>query len=259
MVLAGNYLDLPAQGWKAWIPNTTPDVETGTGAWTDDQIIRAMRDGIGKNDNLLFPIMPFDSYQNMSDEDVRAIVAYLRTIPPVRNPRPIKKNQFGFIMDFLLNRGVAHHVPVVHVSPPDKNDKVKYGQYVLNLGHCAECHSTNGMGAVAFGKPGYLSGFQEPDEILLPFIGKVYMRNLTPDVETGLGKYSAEQIKQAIKTGKRLDGKTMAPPMSMFIPHFSGIAEEDLDALVVFLKAIPAVVKKIPEREFLTEFEKTLH
>ncbi len=259
MVMAGNLLDLPAQGWKAWIPNITPDVETGIGSWTDDQIIRSIRDGIGKDEHLFFPMMPFSSYTNLSDEDARSIVAYLRSIPPVKNPRPIKENKFGFFMEFMINRGVAHHKPTGSVPQPDKNDKIKYGEYVLNAGHCSECHSSTGMGFIPKGEKGYMAGYEKADEILEPFIGKVYMRNLTPDVETGLGKYSAEQIKNALRTGKRLDGKPMAPPMSMFIPHVSGLVDEDMDALVAYMKSIPAFKKKIPERALQPEFEKTLN
>lgn len=258
MVFAGNLVELTHMGWKFWIPNITPDPETGIGLWSDDEIIRALRDGIGKHDNLLFPMMPFNSYQHLSDEDARAVVAYLRTVPPVKNKRPIEENEFGFFMGFLLNRGVAHHPPTKSVPEPNRTDKVKYGEYVMRLGHCWECHSTNGKGANDIGEEGFMAGYEEADELLEPLIGKVYMRNLTPDPETGLGRYSAEQIKQSMKTGKRLDGKPMAPPMNLFIPHLSGLTDEDMEALVAFLKAIPPVKKQIPERQLKPEFEKTL-
>jgi mono/diheme cytochrome c family protein len=221
-VLGGNYVELEKQGWKLWIPNITPDVETGIGSWTDDQIMRAIRDGIRNDDKLLFPMMPFGSYQHLSDEDARSVVVYLRSVPPVKNKRPIEENEFGFFMEFMINRGLAHHKPVSNVPPPDKNDKLKYGEYILNAGHCVDCHSSEGGPPILKGEKGYLSGHDEPDEIIEPLIGKVYMRNLTSDAETGLGKYSAEQIKQALKTGKRLDGKPMAPPMTLFIPWLSG-------------------------------------
>ncbi|HYV66860.1 MAG TPA: hypothetical protein VE964_11505, partial [Myxococcales bacterium] len=79
--------------------------------------------------------------------------------------------------------------------------------------------------------------------------GKVYARNLTPDRETGLGNYSADQIKQALKTGRRLDGKLMAPPMSLIIPHVSTWAEDDLDALVTYLTSLKPIRHGVPERE----------
>jgi hypothetical protein len=111
MYLAGNYVDWPSEGFKFWIPNITPDVETGIGGWSDDEIMRAVRDGIGKDQHLMFPLMPFTSYQHVSEEDLRAIVAYLRSVPPIKNKRPIAENEFGFFIEFFINRGIMHHKP----------------------------------------------------------------------------------------------------------------------------------------------------
>jgi mono/diheme cytochrome c family protein len=256
MYLAGQVVDLPVEGFKFWMPNLTPDVETGLGGWSDDEIMRAIRDGIGKDGHLMFPMMPFSSYQHVSDEDLRAIVAYLRSVPPVKNKRTLAENDFGFLVEFFVNRGMMHHKPAHDVPPPKKQDQLKYGEYVMRLGHCWECHSATGTGPKDVGEKEFLSGFDEPWEF--PGVGKVYSRNLTPDPETGLGKYSAAQIKQALRDGKRLDGKRMAPPMSLFIPHVSGMTDEDLDALVAFIKSVPPVKHKLPERALTPAFEKTL-
>jgi mono/diheme cytochrome c family protein len=256
MYLAGNDVEFPKEGFKFWIPNLTSDVETGLGAWSDDEIMRAVRDGIGKDGHLFFPMMPFSSYQHVADDDLRSIVAYLRTVPPIKHTRTTKKNDFGFFVGFLINRGVMHHPPARDVPPPNRADKVKYGEYVLRLGHCWECHSGTGTGPRDVGEKGFLSGWDEPQ--VFPGVGKVYFRNLTPDAETGLGKYSAEQIKQSLRDGKRLDGKPMAVPMSLFIPHISGLADEDLDALVAYLKSVPAYANKIPERALEPAYEKSL-
>jgi mono/diheme cytochrome c family protein len=252
MYLAGNAVDWKDQGFKFWIPNLTPDVETGLGAWSDDEIMRAIRDGVGRDGHLMFPLMPFSSYQHVSDEDLRAIVAYLRSVPPIKNKRTIAQNDFGFFVGFFLNRGLMHHKPARDVAPPDHADKLKYGEYVLRLGHCWECHSATGTGPRDVGEKGFLSGWDHGDAF--PGVGKVYFRNLTPDPQTGLGKYGAEQIKQALRTGRRLDGKRMAPPMSLFSPHISGLADEDLDALVAFIKSVPPTENEIPERQLEPAF-----
>jgi mono/diheme cytochrome c family protein len=254
--LAGNTLEFKSEGIKLWIPNLTPDVETGLGGWSDDEIMRAIRDGIGKDGHLMFPFMPFSSYRHVSDEDLRAIVAYLRSVPPVRSKRPFAKNELGFFLEFLVNRGVMHHEPARDVPAPNRQDRLKYGEYVMRLGHCWECHSRTGKGPRDVGQEGFLSGWNEPDE--LPGVGKVYMRNLTPDRETGLGKYDAAQITRAIRSGLRLDGKRMAPPMNLFTPHISGLTDEDMDALVAYLRSVPPVKNKIPERQLLPAFEKAL-
>src|SRR5579859_3408551 len=89
----GNYIEVKSQGYGVWVPNITPDPKTGIGNWSDDQIMRAIRDGVNADGHLLLPFMPFSSYQHMSDEDVRAIVAYLRSIPPREQKRPRRANQ----------------------------------------------------------------------------------------------------------------------------------------------------------------------
>lgn len=253
----GNYLIVEGVG-KVWIPNITQDMETGIGAWTDDEILRALRDGIRRDGSLMMPMMPFASYQYMSDADAQAVVAYLRTVPAIKQPKKREENDLGFFGNFFIGRGVAHHLPAQNVPQPNPADKLKWGEYVMRLGHCWECHSIKGMAPSDINEKDFMSGHDEPDPILEKTVGKVYMRNLTPDVETGLGRYSAESIKTALKNGKRLDGKTMAPPMSLFIPHISGMPEEDLDALVAFLKSLPAVKKKIPERELNAEWKARL-
>lgn len=241
------------------IPNLTPDMETGIGGWTDDEIMRAVRDGVNRHGDLMFPMMPFNQYQHMSDEDVKSIVAYLRSVPAIKQPKPRLETDVGFMGNLMLGTfGVAHHVAVKSVPQPDMTDKIAYGKYVMRLGHCAECHSSSSMQPRAEDDPLYMGGDVEADPILENIVGKIYMRNLTPDVETGLGKYTAEQIKTAIRTSKRLDGKMMAPPMSIFVPHYSTASDEDLDALVAYLKSLKPAKNAIPERALNPEWEKKL-
>jgi cytochrome c553 len=253
--LAGNAFELKDEGIKLWIPNITSDVDTGLGGWSDDEIMRALRDGVAKDGHLMFPLMPFSSYRHVSDEDLRAIVAYLRSVPPVKSPRPFQ-NELGFFLSFLVNRGVMHQEPVRSVPEPDRRNQLKYGEYVMRLGHCWECHSRTGRAPRDVGEAGFLGGWSEPDD--LPGVGKVYMRNLTPDPETGLGKYTAAQLERALRDGRRLDGKRFAPPMSFFTPHLSGLSQEDMDALVAYLRSVPPAKNAIPERALLPAFEKTL-
>jgi len=69
-------------------PNLTPDPETGSGNWSDDALARAIREGAGHDGRALFPMMPYENFRYLSDEDVASIVVFLRTLPPVRNPLP---------------------------------------------------------------------------------------------------------------------------------------------------------------------------
>jgi mono/diheme cytochrome c family protein len=257
-VLAGTTLELRPGGIKVWAPNLTPDVETGLGGWSDDEIMRAVRDGVGKDGRLMFPMMPFSSYQHVSDEDLRAVVAYLRSVRPVKNRRALAKNEVGFFVGLLIDRGAIAHEPAHDVPPPPRPevDQLAYGEYVMRLGHCWECHSATGSGPRDVGESGFLAGWDEAQEYA--GVGKVYFRNLTPDRETGLGRYSADEIKRALRDGKRLDGKPMALPMSLFIPHLGGMSDQDLDALVAFMRSVPAFANRIPERALVPSYERSL-
>jgi cytochrome c553 len=244
----GNVFVAAGMSEGIWIPNITPDVETGIGGWTDDELMRAIRDGVARDGHFLLPFMPFGAYQHMSDEDVRSIVAYLRTVPAYKQPKPRTENKLGLLPRVLFTKlGVQMHAPVHDVPPPPQDDPVAKGEYLTTIGACAECHSLTKKGPRKRDDPQYLAGSEGP--MTDPGFGKVWAANLTPDKETGIGKYFPEQIKQAIRTGTRLDGKRMAPPMSIMIPHYSGIAEDDLDAIVAYLKSVKPAKHEVPPRE----------
>ena len=246
----GSTYVVPAMKASVYFPNITPDVETGIGGWTDDEIIRAIRDGVRKDGRLLFPMMPFGTFQYLSDEDVQSVVAYLRTVPAMKEPHPRTVTSVKGMGGFMLKHGVAHHTPVPHVAEPDKADKLAYGLYVTRMAQCGDCHSSGARGPRKMDDPLYFAG-GEKDE--LAGVGTVYFRNLTPDMETGLGKYTAEQIKQAMRSGTRLDGKKMAPPMSMMITHYATMTDEYLDAIVGYLKSLKPVKNAVPERKLTPE------
>jgi cytochrome c553 len=243
----GNLFVAAGMSEGVWIPNITPDVETGIGAWSDDELMRAIRDGVARDGHFLLPFMPFGAYQHMSDEDVKSIVAYLRSVPPYKQAKPRTENKLGLVPRVLFTKlGVQMHAPV-HDVPPPEDDPVKKGAYLTTIAACSECHSLTKKGPRKADDPQYLAGSEGP--MTDPAFGKVWASNLTPDKETGIGKYYPEQIKKAIRTGTRLDGKRMAPPMSIMIPHYSGIAEDDLDAMVAYLKAVKPAKHQVPERE----------
>ena len=132
---------------SVWVPNITPDVETGIGSWKDDEILRALRDGVAKDGHFLMPLMPFGAYQHLSDEDARAVVAYLRTVPPYRQPKPRPTNKLGFMTKLLFRSiGVQMHKPVAGVTAPDRANKHEYGHYLMRVAACGDCHSLTEKG-----------------------------------------------------------------------------------------------------------------
>src|SRR5215472_6686641 len=117
-------------------PNLTPDPETGLGNWTDGEKIRAIREGVDRDGRALFPMMPYQGYRNMSDEDVQAVVAYLDSLPPIKNPLP--KTQLAFPVSVLIKSAPK---PAGSVPSPDLNDKMKRGEYLVAIAGCGDCHT----------------------------------------------------------------------------------------------------------------------
>ncbi len=219
-----------------WItPNITPDPETGIGRWTDAEIIRAIREGKRPDGRTLGPPMPFDLYRRLSDSDVKAMVAYLRTVAPVRQVVP--RSQYKVpIPD-------SYGPPVGVVAEPPRQDLVKYGEYLAGpVAHCVECHTP----FLPEGRPDWTRTGAGG----LPFHGPwgvSYSANLTPDPETGLGGWKDGEIIASIY-GVRRGGGRVIPPMPT--QHYAqGIAEGDLRAILAYLRSLPPIRSKVPAPE----------
>src|ERR1700686_44138 len=118
-------------------PNLTPDTETGTGTWSDDALARAIREGIGHDGRTLFPLMPYEGYRHMPDEDLASVIVYLHSLPPVRNPLP--KTEIIFPVKYLI-RSVPE--PITDPVPaPDLSDSVKRGAFLATIASCRDCHT----------------------------------------------------------------------------------------------------------------------
>lgn len=235
-------------GVRFTVPNITPDLTTGIGGWSDDEVARAITDGVRPDGRFLFPVMPYDEYQHLSDEDVRAVVVYLRSAPPVSQPEPRVTPKLGLVAGLMLETlAVQMHRPAAGVVAPGRADRVAWGRYVAFAAACTGCHSMTDRAPIGEGEDGYLGGSVVP---VLPGLGAglVYARNLTPDVETGLGRYTAAQLKASLETGVRLDGRRLAPPMSIVLPHYGGMTGDDLDALVAYLRSVKPARHRVPER-----------
>jgi cytochrome c553 len=250
--LAGGYgLALPEMGLDLWFPNLTPDARTGLGRWSDDEVMRAIRDGVSRDGRMLVPAMPYRSYRAMSDEDVRSVVAYLRSLPAVSSPAPPRPSRVRGLAGFLLARGAEHRAPAAHVSAPDPSDRVAWGGYLVRIAGCPDCHARKTSGVMrAPADPMWMAGGAWDD---LPGVGRVYMRNLTPDRATGLGRWTQEDFIRAMRTGMRLDGKRMAPPMSLYMAHWSAMDDADLKAIAEYLFSLPPASNPVPERALVPD------
>jgi len=103
-------------------PNLTPDIQTGSGTWTDDQLARAIREGIGHDGRTLFPMMPYQNFRSMSDEDLASVVVFLRSLSPIRHELP--KTTVAFPVKYLI-KGLPQPV-TSPVSAPLASDRVQW-------------------------------------------------------------------------------------------------------------------------------------
>lgn len=235
MNLAGGF-ELVDPAFDVFSANITPDKETGIGDWTDAQIIKAIREGVDKEGHIIFPPMPVPTYNNMSDDDVKAIVAYLRTIKPIHNE--VHESTWKIPQQAMP--------PAKGTPAPPVTDKVAYGSYLVNsVSHCFECHTTPGADGVPdfahhLGAGG-MSIELGPNMV-------VKTANITPDPETGIGKWTDEQIKKAMTEGITPTGGHISPPMPF--PWFKNMTPEDLDAIVAYIRTIPPISNKVERTDF---------
>lgn len=226
MHLAGAF-QVDRAEFTAYSPNLTPDHETGIGAWSDEEIIRAIREGVRPDGTVIGPPMPIRVYRDMSDTDVRSIVAYLRTVPPIKNKMPKSK--------YNIPLPESYGPPVESVPDVSREVTVAYGAYVANaLGHCMECHTPLVKGSPDLARLGAGGNvFVKPHGIELVAMAA----NISPHLEQGIGAWTDEEIKKAITEATSRDGRQLQPAMPFY--WYQQIADEDLEALIAYLRSIP--------------------
>ena len=211
--------------FKVTASNITQDKETGIGSWTDAQIKTALRKGQRPNGVQLAAIMPYDFYEILTDRDLNAIVAYLRTVKPVKQTVP----------DPIYKIALPRHIVQGAEKPfteADMTDKVKKGFYLATIGHCFECHTPMGPKGREFETRYGAGGFDFPG----PW-GKSTSRNITSHKEKGIGAWTDAEIKRAITDGVSRDGSRLKPPMGF--EFYKNMTGDDLDAIVAYLRTVP--------------------
>jgi hypothetical protein len=223
MALAGQTADLPGFPGNLVIPNLTPDSETGSGRWTDDQIARAIREGIKHDDSTLFPMMPYETFKNLSDEDLASVVVYLRSVTPVRNPLP--HMHINFPVNYLVRSAPQPITEPVH--GPDSSNAVARGKYFVTLG-CG-CHRA--IESLPYGGGEHLKG---------PW-GDVTSANITFD-SSGISYYSEATFITALRTGY-----VGARKLNSIMPFntFKNMTDDDLKAIFAYLRTVTPVKHRV--------------
>jgi mono/diheme cytochrome c family protein len=227
--------------------NITPDPEYGIGRWTDGEVLRAMREGVDRDGNALFPMMPYASYRSMSEEDARSIVAYIRTLPPIHHSVPEKHIDFPVN---LLVKSVPQPLDGPVQTPDDAKDHLAYGKYMVTLAGCQECHTphddhgqklpgkeySGGWVLTIVGPPG-----QKPLHVVPP--------NITPDPDAYFGKATKEQWIGRVRSFASMES---APPVAtpgrntiMGWVEYAGLSDQDLGAVFDYIKTVPPLKNNV--------------
>ncbi len=226
MQFAGGFV-IEEPGVKAYAPNITMDEATGIGTWSDEEIIRGIRDGLRPDGTLVGPPMPSPFYRNISDYDMRAILAYMRNVDPVSNVVP--KSEYGIPLPD------AWGPPIGAVPDVSRDDPLAYGTYVaVTLGHCIECHTPMVQGMHDFTRT---NEGGRVFENLFELGFTVISANVSPHPELGIGAWTDEEIKTAITQGISRDGREHLPAMAY--PYYATMTDGDLDAIIVYLRSVP--------------------
>jgi mono/diheme cytochrome c family protein len=231
MFAGGAGLDTPFG--KIYPPNITADPKKGIGDWSDDDFYKALHDGVDKDGHYLYPAFPFPWYTRISRDDVLAIKAYLFSLPT--SDKADKPLAFSFPFDMrqgLLAWRTLFFTPGEYKADTAKSAEWNRGAYLVEgLGHCGECHNKSKLVGTSESS-GRLQG---------GVIEGWYAPALTENVQEGIGAWSVGDLANYLKTGKAPGGGIVVGPMQQTIQDsLSKLTDQDLRAMAVYLKSIPA-------------------
>jgi mono/diheme cytochrome c family protein len=229
----GLTFDTPA--FLATAPNITPDKDTGIGSWTDDELKRALIEGVRPDHGKLAgtplaAIMPANFYKALLPEDLAAVVAYLRSVTPVRNEVAAPVYRMPIHRELYPDAEAGFTKAVM-------TDPAKHGAYLATIGHCMECHAAWDKGAhdykTGLGKGGRVFPLREG----VPDSPTSTAANITSHPTAGLGGWSDAEIGRAITHGVARDGHALKPPMAY--GFYAGMKEADLKDVIAYLRTVP--------------------
>jgi mono/diheme cytochrome c family protein len=224
--------------------NITQDKETGLGEWTDAQIHNAMVKGIRRDGTRILPVMPYEKYSGMAQEDLKTMIAYMRTFKPVKKATPPLKSWFP-LMRSLGTPAYLQLFGRFYTAPSQApTNGIQRGRYLVDhVAICGDCHTPRNF----IGVPQhslYLAGATEKNGPL----GEA-VPNITPDKETGIGEWRRQDIADLLLTGIKPDGDNVQGLMAEVIegtPHgYKEMKKDDALAIADYLKSIPPIKNKV--------------
>ncbi len=230
---------LPDFPGTVYARNITPDIETGIGMWTDDEIMRALTQGINKNGDTLFPVMPYVHFNRMAKEDLLSIIAYIKTLKPIKNKIPARQLMIPISMAYP---GPALQKSIDGNMRPPESDPVKYGEYLVNAAVCSDCHTPMVKGQYDFSRV-FGGG-------VLFTLGtfKVNTANITPDSATGIGAWDETRFMNKFTVYREEKGYNYDPGKAntiMPLTTYAGMTDADIKAIHAYLQTVKPVKNKV--------------
>jgi mono/diheme cytochrome c family protein len=212
----------------------------GIGNWTDGELIRAITCGVDMKGKAIFPIMPYYHFNTLDTEDIYSIVAYIRSLKPIKNTIPARS------LDFPLNL-LVKTMPIESYHPsarPDTTNLVAYGEYLANAAACVDCHTEMVKGEPVAGMD-YAGGFR----FGMPG-GIVKSANITPDSATGIGKWTSADFINYFKTYRTESGRNIPVSPKAFntpmpLTSLAGMTDYDLGAIYAYLRTVKPVHNEV--------------
>jgi mono/diheme cytochrome c family protein len=221
--------------------NITPSQGAGIGSWSEADFTRAMRSGVGKNGEYLYPAFPYTAFTKLKDEDVHDIFIYLRTLRPMENQPNANVMKFPLNIRISLAGWRLLYFKEGRFDPQSqKSAQQNRGGYLVEaLGHCSACHTPrNGLGAEKAGH--YMGGGGFFDYVRSGDIRSWSSANLT-SADSGLKQWSMKDLTSYLKTGFSSRAVAFGPMIQVVANSTSHLTDEDIAAVAEYLMNLPAV------------------
>lgn len=231
--LFGESLGLPG---NVYAKNITP---AALGTWSDAEVLRAMTEGVNKDGVALFPIMPYQNFSQLTEEDAKSIIAYLRTLKPIA--RDIPKRDLHFPVNFIVNT-IPQQTRLA--TTVNKADSVQYGKYLTTIAGCEDCHTQRTKTGKRLEELAFAGGVKFP----MP-AGVVRSANITPDSVAGIGTWNKDDFVGAFKKHAGPDAPVAVgeKDMNTMMPwtFYAHMKESDLAAIYDYLRTVKPVSKPV--------------
>jgi mono/diheme cytochrome c family protein len=215
-----------------YTPNITSDADTGIGRWTDADFLRAMREGIGRGGERLYPAFPYAEYTKVRSDDVLAIRAWLNTLTPIRYTPPANQMSFPFNQRWMMVFwNMLNFTEGPFVPDPKRSPEWNRGAYLVKgLAHCEECHTPRNVS----------QGLKTSERFSGAELSGWHAYNITPDKNAGVGSWSDDELRLYLATGVAHGHASAAGPMADVVRDSTRyLSMEDVRSIVVYLRSVP--------------------